>query len=485
MTALLLSKSVSKEEKRMASTKAFQKVQNLVINELEKTAPNRMRHISDVSIGFSTDNAKGITNPAFKVGPSAMQHAIYASCDSVGVKRPYWANDRKQFTRFDISPSVVQAVQDSIAAGKDPSTVADTYMSFDSETGQLVFKAVPKGTKDALVTGLAIPSWNIGYMQKIFKQPYYKSFAKNLVSVEGFGNQWADVVGVFKETFEGNARTNAAQSTFEANASDPISNKSGLIVSNIFNIAVDYEIGNEEQARSGNAGDFLTGQLIADRPKYADMVINRLQDVIRYFGVPEADVIGLTGVNAIDDYSGDSFASIMAGSSTTKGAEIIQALYAIIGDFLQDMSYMPTELKINCSTTVFRALTTTLYSDSFNPASPISIISENMIGGVSPAIDGVKQCKYSITADAMLDADSPYNTVGEGDDLFIITAPSIGSALEDQTGLVISPEPLSRFIVPPMYQRSGYLYTMYTRMGGLITPIKAAVKVYKGIGVQG
>ena len=210
-----------------------------------------------------------------------------------------------------------------------------------------MFRALPKGTKDSLVTGTAIPSWNIGYLQKLFKQPYARSFAKNLVSVESFGNAWADVVGVFKETFEGNARvSNAAQSTFEANASDPITNKSGVILSNIFNIAVDYEVGNEETARAGVAGNFLSGQLIADRPRYADMVINRLQDVIRYFGVPEADVIGLTGVNAIVDYTGTSFAAIMAGVSTTKGADIIKAVYAIVGDFLQGMSYMPQSLRL-------------------------------------------------------------------------------------------------------------------------------------------
>jgi len=414
-----------------------------------------------------------------------MQHALFASCDSIGKPKSYWANTQQQFSRFDINPAAAQAVQDSLVAKKDVLDAVDTYMSFDSATGQLVFRALPKGTKDSLVTGTAIPSWNIGYLQKLFKQPYARSFAKNLVSVESFGNAWADVVGVFKETFEGNARvSNAAQSTFEANASDPITNKSGVILSNIFNIAVDYEVGNEETARAGVAGNFLSGQLIADRPRYADMVINRLQDVIRYFGVPEADVIGLTGVNPIADYAGTSFAAIMAGASTTKGADIIKAIYGIVGDFLQGMSYMPTELKINCSTTVFRALTTTLYSDGFNPASPISIISKNMIGGVQE-IDGVKQCSYTITADPMLDADSPYNTVAAGDDLFIITAPSIGSALEDQSGLVISPEPMGRYIVPPMYQRSGYLYTMYTRMGGLITPIKSAVKVYKGVGVQG
>ena len=41
----------------MAST-SFQKVQNLVISELEKNSSKQNEHISDVSIGFNTDNAK-------------------------------------------------------------------------------------------------------------------------------------------------------------------------------------------------------------------------------------------------------------------------------------------------------------------------------------------------------------------------------------------------------------------------------------------
>ena len=118
----------------MASTKAFSKVQNLVIGELEKSAPERMKHISDVSIGFSNDNAKGLTNPAFKLGPSSMQHALFASCDSIGKPKSYWANTQQQFSRFDINPAAAQAVQDSLVAKKDVLDAVDTYMSFDSAT---------------------------------------------------------------------------------------------------------------------------------------------------------------------------------------------------------------------------------------------------------------------------------------------------------------------------------------------------------------
>lgn len=479
----------------MGSSKSFSKFVGTVQAELEQSCPSIMKGISDISIGFSGENAKGISNPAFKLSPSSMQHAVYASRDSVAQK-PYWATPAKSHTSYDIPENVACMVKDSLQASKlaglsdadaknKASHLVDTYMSFDSASGKLVFRAVPKGTKDSLLTGTAIPSWNMGLSQKVFKQPFAKSYASDLVSVESFGNAWADVVGVFKETFEGMARvSNVAQGTFEATASDPIVNQTGMILTNIFNIAVDYEIGNEERARAGNAGDFLSGITLADRPRYADMVMNRTADVIRYFGVPEADVIGLVGVNPIVDYAGASFMSILADAgNANKGSTIVQAMYGIIGDFLSGLRYMATSVKINCSTKVFRALTSSLYSDVYNPSSPIKIISDHMLGGFAP-IGGASQCAYTITADPMLDDDSPYNTVGAGDDLFIITAPSIGSALEEQTGLVISPEPMERYIVPPMYQRSGFLYTMYKRMGGLITPIKEAVKVYKGVGVQ-
>lgn len=478
----------------MSSSKTFSKFTSLAQRELEQNYPNIMNRVSDISIGFAGDSAKGVTNPAFKLSPASMAVAEFATRDSAP-KKDYWANEQRQYFREDVPAELAVAVRDSIVQAKQAglneaqaraqaSALVDTYMTYDSASNQLVFKATPKGTKDSLLSQTSIPFHNIGYLTKIFKQPYAPSYASNLVSVESFGNAWIDVVGVYKETFEGMARvSNAASSTFEATSSDPVTNQIGAILSQIFNIAVDYEISNEEQNRAGAGGNFMAAAAIADRPRYADMVMNRLKDVIRYFGVPEAGVIGLTGVNAIVDYAGASLSSIVAGASTTKGADIINVMYDLISDFLLGMRYLPTEVKIHCSTRVFRALTATLYSDGFNPTSPIKILSDNMAGGVAE-ISGAKQCKWTLTADAMLDEDSPYNTVAAGDDLFIITAPSIGSAFEDQTGLVISPEPLSRYIVPPMYQRSGYLYTMYTRMGGLITPIKSAVKVYKGVGVQ-
>ena len=76
------------------------------------------------------------------------------------------------------------------------------------------------------------------------------------------------------------------------------------------------------------------------------------------------------------------------------------------------------------------------------------------------------------------------NYYSNGYDLTFFTEPSVSSALGDQQGLIIMPEPLSTFIVPPMYSRQGMLYTMYSRVGGLIAPVSGTVACIQGLGYQ-
>lgn len=82
----------------------------------------------------------------------------------------------------------------------------EPVMGYDPKTQQYVISArVPtkvEGQKDSLLEQTSIPMWNIGWLTKIIKQPFATSHAKNLVSVESFGNAWADVIGLFKESLK-------------------------------------------------------------------------------------------------------------------------------------------------------------------------------------------------------------------------------------------------------------------------------------------
>jgi hypothetical protein len=363
-------------------------------------------------------------------------------------------------------------------------------MHFDSKAGQYVItptiNGVPGATADSLLSGTAIPFWNIGYLTKIFKQPFTQSFAKNLVSVEGFGNPWCDAVAVFKESFEGFGRiSNVARGTVEQNNSNPVSNEMGQIMTDIVNLAVDYESSIEEQMRAGGqVGNFLTPYAMGDREKYANMVLERMHDALILFGNAETGTDGLLDVatGGVVAYTGTPFDEIVSSAiETTKGSKIVEALNGIVNEFLRENLYMPTEIRINVSTYVMKALTATTYSQGYNPDSPMQVIqgrfdAQNSIGG------GLQSCKWTLVADPMLDPLTPFNP--NAYDLFVITVPSVRSALEDQHGLVISPEVLKQFIIPPLYQRGGLLYTMYKRVGGIIAPVANTVRVYSGVGKQ-
>lgn len=452
--------------------------------------PNIVGSLEGISIGRNKDSGLNNTG-SFKIPPILQKSGVYMNADSK--VNPYVANRLQSAIRIESPPAVVNYIQDSIAKGiaeADVKKNIDSYMHFDKKTGQYVITPTVKGlaghTADSLLASTSIPYWNIGWMHKIFKQPFATSFAKNLVSVEGFGNPWCDAVAVFKESFEGFGRiSNAARSTVEQNNSNPVTNETGQIMTDIINMAVDYESSIEENMRaSGQPGNFLTPAVMGDRERYANMVLERMHDALILFGNAETGTQGLLDVatGGVVAYTGTPFNEIVEdGTETTKGSKIVEALNEIIHEFLRENLYMPTEIKINVSTYVMKALTATTYSQEYNPDSPMQVLkgrfdSAKSIGG------GVQSCKWTMVADPMLDPSTPFNS--DAHDLFVITVPSVSSALEDQHGLVISPEVLKQFIVPPLYQRGGLLYTMYKRVGGIIAPVENTVRVYSGVGIQ-
>lgn len=461
------------------------------VRDMEGRFPNVAKGIQNFSIGRNKDESNGEAN--FKISPAMMSSGVYMACDSKVA--PYVANPRFAGIVVDENPQIVahlertmdslmsNGVSESVAREKAKSTL-DTYMYFDIATKQYHVTPVVKGINDSLLSGQAIPHWNIGYLNKVFKQPYAKSHAKHLVSLEGFGNPWADVLSVFKEEFEGFGRlSNVAKGSVETNNSDPVTNAMGLISTDVVNIAVDYETGIEEKLRAGQPGNFLGGVAMIDREKYTNMVLERAHDALIIFGNAETGTEGLLDVGGVTTYAGTPLNDIVISATiTNKGAQVVAAFNNVIHGFLRENLYMPSKIKISCSTYVMQAMLATTYSDTYNPDSPMQTIkgrfdAKNSVGG------GAQSCDWEMVCDPMLDPENAFND--EDTDLFIITVPSVESALEDQHGLVIAPEPLKRFILPAIYQRSGLLYTMYKRVGGIIAPVENTVKVIRGFGYQG
>lgn len=378
-----------------------------------------------------------------------------------------------------------QLVQDSL----------EPVMGFDPATRQYVVSArAPKSesvilgaNKDSLLEQTSIPMWNIGWLTKIIKQPFATSHAKNLVSVESFNNPWADVIGLFKESFEGYGKlSNVARGNFKQNNSNPVTNEASQIVDEVFNISVDYESDVMEDIKAKQAGNFLTGQIKADREKYAMMVLDRMQDALIYFGSDEAGIDGLADVATVEQYTGTPLYDIFTSTtSTTRGSDIVRAMNKVIGDFLRENHYMARKVVINVSEYVFQALTQTVYSDVYNPASPLQILQGNFKGR-NELDGGLISVAYEIVSDTML---NPSVTGGEQNpfnpnhyDYMFITTPTIEDAMGTQDSLIIHPELLKSYVVPALWQRTGVLYTMYKRIGGVIAPVEGTVKVITGFG---
>lgn len=388
--------------------------------------------------------------------------------------------------------SLVKSGMSEVDAHKKVQDSLEPTLGYDQKTRQYVVCArAPEGAiavaKDSLLEQTSIPMWNIGWLTKIIKQPFATSHAKNLVSTESFNNPWADVIGLFKESFEGYGKlSNTARGNFKQNNSNPVTNEASQIVDEVFNISVDYESDVMEDIKAKQSGNFVTGQIKADREKYAMMVLDRMQDALIYFGSGEAGIDGLADVTTPVAYNGTPMYDIFTSAiSTTRGSDIVRAMQKVIGDFLRENHYMARKVRVNVSEYVFQALTQTVYSDVYNPDSPYTIIKRNF--NVRNELDGgLVSVEYEIVSDTML---NPSVTGGEQNpfnpnhyDYMFITVPTIEDAMGTQDSLVIHPELLKSYVVPALWQRTGILYTMYKRIGGVIAPVEGTVKVITGFG---
>lgn len=480
-------------------TVSYKKLQTAMENDLLNRFPAISQHIDAIHIekGHLSAQARsegiGIavgdsmcTKEALPLGVQPMQAIRYEE-PSAGTKKYIDKTMDSYIKQGKTEAEAHKLVQDSLIP----------VMGFDPATRQYVVSAkAPEselkkvGVTDSLLEQTSIQMWNVGWLTKIIKQPFATSHAKNLVSVESFNNPWADVIGMFKESFEGYGKlSNVARGNFKQNNSNPVSNEASQIVDEVFNISVDYESDVMEDIKAKQSGNFITGQIKADREKYAMMVLDRMQDALIYYGSDEAGIDGLTDVAPVVQYAGTPIYDLfLSTTSTTRGSDIVRAMQTEIGNFLRENHYMAREVRINCSEYVFQALTQTVYSDVYNPKSPLNIIQDNF--NIKNELDGgLVSVKYTIVSDTMLNPSisggeqNPFNP--NNYDLFVITVPSIKDAMGEQDSLIIHPELLKSYIVPALWQRTGMLYTMYKRIGGVIAPVEGTVKVLAGFGYQG
>lgn len=481
-------------------TQSFTKLKTAMENDILARFPTIATHINAINI----DNAR-MSPLSADIKSAGIGFAVDSKvCAKEAL--PFGVNAQKAMRTevSDATKAYIDTQMDSLM--KSGKTEAEAHkivqdslepvMGFDPATRQYVVSArAPKNSiaganNDSLLEQTSIPMWNIGWLTKILKQPFATSHAKNLVSVESFNNPWADVIGMFKESFEGYGKlSNVARGNFKQNNSNPVTNEASQIVDEVFNISVDYESDIMEDIKAKQSGNFVTGQIKADREKYAMMVLDRMQDALIYYGSDEAGIDGLADVATVQVYDGTPLYDIFTSqTSTTRGSDIVRAMNKLIGDFLRQNHYMAREVMINCSEYVFQALTQTVYSDVYNPASPLQILQGNFKGR-NELDGGLVQVKYTIVSDTMLNPSvtggeqNPFNP--EKADYLFITVPKIEDALSGvQDSLIIHPELLKSYVVPALWQRNGLLYTMYKRLGGVIAPVEGTVLCVKGFGYR-
>lgn len=461
-------------------------------NEVVDRFPAISKHINAIHI----DNSK-MSPMSADIKSAGLFCAVDSNkCTKEALPAGFQPTDAVVMKISDSAKAYIDRSMDSfIKSGMDEATakkkVQDSLipmMGYDPAKKQYIMTAIAPSADgkvhDSLLEQTSIPMWNIGWLTRIIKQPFATSHAKNLVSVESFGNAWADVIGLFKESFEGYGKlSTTAKGNVKQNNSNPVTNEASQIVDEVFNISVEYESDVMEDIKAKQTGNFVTGQIKADREKYAMMVLDRMQDALIYYGSKEAGIDGLIDVATVEVYTGTPLYDILMGASITAGSDIVKAMNRLISNFLRENHYMAQELKINVSEYVFQALTQTVYSDVYNPDSPLKILSGNFKGR-NELDGGLVQCKYTIVSDTMCNPNTPFNPSNY--DMCFMTVPKITDALTGtQDSLIIHPELLKSYMVPALWQRTGLLYTMYKRIGGVIAPIEGTVKVVQGLGVQG
>lgn len=288
------------------STVNFDKTKAMLENDILDRFPTFAQHIDSIHLDrnpisadirgggvfINTDSNK-CTKEALPFGTSATQP----------VREEIPANV-KQYIDKQMDSLMQKGVSEEEAHKRVQNTL-EPVLGYDASKRQYVISAYVKDsnviTKDSLLEQTSIPMWNIGWLTRIIKQPFATSHAKNLVSVESFGNPWADVIGLFKESFEGYGKlSSTARGNVKQNNSNPVTNEASQIVDEVFNISVDYESDTMEDIKAKQAGNFVTGQVRADREKYAMMVLDRMQDALIYYGSDEAGIDGLIDVGAVE-----------------------------------------------------------------------------------------------------------------------------------------------------------------------------------------
>ena len=470
-------------------------------------------HFDKIHVGRNTDSGSG-DRGGFRVrgNNSTMGAALYFEAPNRIIGSELLANEEAKRQTFTTRASdalvnfAVAQVNAMTEKGVDKAEaqkrVADSIQKFgyfDNKSGQFVSERIAKRVNDSILSGMTTPHWDIAVIQKIFRQPFLRGYADGMVSKIGIPNVWADLVQIFTETFEGQARvSNVAKTMQTFNTSIAAKNRTGTMLSELINIVIDYESPQvQEQQIGAMPGNWLTNATIGSRDAYANLMLEQLMNVLYYFGHAETGFEGLMQIalrdGTVTQYNtspsaNDLWADEAAGTNPTVGADLLIKLSHFIADKMEELNFLPVTCKVRCSPILYKVLKFSQLSKVYNQNNPLSVIntiyeSGNKLVGtlVTQSGNGLWNA-FEIVPDPMLMPNTPFNK--NPWDLMFMTFPTIQSELDGgATDIIMAPVPIDKMILPsaPGY-RDGVVRTALKRVGSLLVPIEKLVHVIEGMG---
>lgn len=337
------------------------------------------------------------------------------------------------------------------------------------------------GDSGELVTMQSISPWNASYFPELFKQPLLYSHARDLVKRLGGTNPWGEVQNLQLAAYSGWGLIGES-GTVAANMKQNVNVQSGIMSAPIINIKVFFNFTVEEMERAkGDNGSPFAGSLMAEKQRYAQYVIDMITDYLTYYGNEDTNTIGLLDVNGLTSWAGKTLNEILADATdTNKGYTMYQALAKAITDFMGASKNKFDVVRVAMSPEAYNVLTSTPYSNNYEPKSPVKIFEENFEAGVTK--NGSKP-KVEFFADPFLSANNGFDN--SSSDKLVITAPEIGAGTDDEKqDLLLLGIPLENFTYPVYPNSYDQQHAVLRRFAGVFAPVGQAVKCYSGFGVK-
>jgi hypothetical protein len=475
-----------------------------------------------IHIGSNKDAATGTTG-GFKLSGHAIQRdAIFFETpekmfptqviDNIEALRPSFGTKVTDAIANYAITKVANLVDGGMDVAEAQTKVADSITKigyFDEKTARFMVEPLVAKVNDSMLEGMRVPYWNVSQIPKIYKRPYLRGMAERLVSSMGAPNVWADLIQIFTADYQGAARVSDVASALpEFNTSMAGASKVGTMLSKIINLVIDYESPHPgEQIVNARAGNWIGSAILGDRDMFADLMLDILMNTLIYFGHTESGFEGLTQI-AIRDGCYTQYDSARAPAqylwdndgahggapvSETVGADLLLMFNHFIADRLEEMFFLPTNIKVNCSPILYKVFKWSQLSKVFNQNSPLTIIdsaykSDNrMVATVATKAGNQLERKLELCADPMLMPNTPFNPTDE--DLMFLTFPEMQSEFEvnnQLSDLVMMPKLISRMVLPsaPGY-REGVVRTALKRIGSMLCPVSKTVHVLTGMGTNG